>query len=294
MTTSDTETGARYVDIGDTRLYVVERGDGYPLLVFHGGPGLDHHEFGDYLDALADEYRLILVDQRSNGRSDRAPEETCTLQQMAADVGSLAQAMNLGQYAVLGHSYGAFVVLQHAVDLPGDAAQTIVSSGIPSARFLEHVDQNLSAFEPVELRERVTDSWEREKSVRTQNEVAELLHDQLPFHFADPQDPRIEEYERRTAKSIYSPDVLRRFASEDYGGIEVEDRLGDVTQPVLALAGRHDRVCSVEAARAIAQGVRQGELVVFEASGHMTFVEENGAYIRTVRDFLKRHVGSSS
>jgi proline iminopeptidase len=294
MTTSDTETGARYVDIGDTRLYVVERGDGYPLLVFHGGPGLDHHEFGDYLDALADEYRLILVDQRSNGRSDRAPEETCTLQQMAADVGSLAQAMNLGQYAVLGHSYGAFVVLQHAVDLPGDAAQTIVSSGIPSARFLEHVDQNLSAFEPVELRERVTDSWEREKSVRTQNEVAELLHDQLPFHFADPQDPRIEEYERRTAKSIYSPDVLRRFASEDYGGIEVEDRLGDVTQPVLALAGRHDRVCSVEAARAIAQGVRQGELVVFESSGHMTFVEENGAYIRTVRDFLKRHVGSSS
>ena len=294
MTTSDTETGARYVDIGDTRLYVVERGDGYPLLVFHGGPGLDHHEFGDYLDALADEYRLLLVDQRSNGRSDRAPEETWTLQQMAADVGSLAQAMNLGQYAVLGHSYGAFVVLQHAVDLPGDAAQTIVSSGIPSARFLEHVDQNLSAFEPVELRERVTDSWEREKSVRTQNEVAELLHDQLPFHFADPQDPRIEEYERRTAKSIYSPDVLRRFASEDYGGIEVEDRLGDVTQPVLALAGRHDRVCSVEAARAIAQGVRQGELVVFESSGHMTFVEENGAYIRTVRDFLKRHVGSSS
>jgi proline iminopeptidase len=294
MTTSDTETGAHYVEIGDTRLYVVERGDGYPLLVFHGGPGLDHHEFGDYLDALADEYRLILVDQRSNGRSDRAPEETCTLQQMAADVGSLAQAMNLGQYAVLGHSYGAFVVLQHAVDLPGDAAQTIVSSGIPSARFLEHVDQNLSAFEPVELRERVTDSWEREKSVRTQNEVAELLHDQLPFHFADPQDPRIEEYERRTAKSIYSPDVLRRFASEDYGGIEVEDRLGDVTQPVLALAGRHDRVCSVEAARAIAQGVRQGELVVFESSGHMTFVEENGAYIRTVRDFLKRHVGSSS
>ena len=294
MTTSDTETGAHYVDIGDTRLYVVERGDGYPLLVFHGGPGLDHHEFGDYLDALADEYRLILVDQRSNGRSDRAPEETWTLQQMAADVGSLAQAMNLGQYAVLGHSYGAFVVLQHAVDLPGDAAQTIVSSGIPSARFLEHVDQNLSAFEPVELRERVTDSWEREKSVRTQNEVAELLHDQLPFHFADPQDPRIEEYERRTAKSIYSPDVLRRFASGDYGGIEVEDRLGDVTQPVLALAGRHDRVCSVEAARAIAQGVRQGELVVFESSGHMTFVEENGAYIRTVRDFLKRHVGSSS
>jgi proline iminopeptidase len=294
MTTSDTEKGGHHLDIGDTRLYVVERGDGYPLLVFHGGPGLDRHEFGDYLDALADEYRLILVDQRSQGRSDRAPEKSWTLQQMAADVRSLAWALDLERYAVLGHSYGAFVVLQHAVDFPGDAAQTIVSSGIPSARFLENVARNLAAFEPIELRERVTDSWEREKCVRTHEEVAELLHDQLPFHFADPRDPRIEDYERRTAKSIYSPEVLRRFASEEYGGIEVEDRLGDVTQPVLVLAGRHDRVCSVEAARAIAEGVRQGELVVFESSGHMTFVEENDAYIRTVRDFLKRHAGLSS
>jgi proline iminopeptidase len=294
MTTSDNETGGHYVDIGDTRLYVVERSNGYPLLVFHGGPGLDHHCFGDYLDALADEYRLILVDQRSNGRSDRASEETWTLEQMAADVGSLARALDLEKYAVLGHSYGAFVVLQHAVDFPGGAAQTIVSNGIPSARFLEHVAENLAAFEPVELREQVTSSWEREKSVRIQEDVSELLHDQLPFHFADPRDPRIGEYERRTAGAVYSTDVLRRFASEEYGGIEVEARLSDVTQPVLVLAGRHDRTCSVEAARTIAEGVRRGELVVFESSGHMAFVEENDAYISTLRDFLKRHAGSKS
>jgi proline iminopeptidase len=74
---------------------------------------------------------------------------------------------------------------------------------------------------------------------------------------------------------IYSTDVLRRFASEGYGGIEAEARLGDGTQPVLILAGRHDRVCSVEAAQAIAEGVRQGELVVFESSGHLTFAKEH-------------------
>lgn len=87
---------------------------------------------------------------------------------MAADVTSLARALGLERYAVLGHSYGAFVVLQHAVDYPGDAAQTILSSGVPSAHFLEQIDQNLAAFEPVELREQVTSSWDREKHVRTQ------------------------------------------------------------------------------------------------------------------------------
>ena len=46
-----------------------------------------------------------------------------------------------------------------------------MSSGIPSARFLEQIDQNLAAFEPVELREKVTSSWEREKFVQAQEDV---------------------------------------------------------------------------------------------------------------------------
>jgi proline iminopeptidase len=103
-TPSEAEPGGRYVGIGDTRLYIVERGGGYPVLLLHGGPGLDHHEFGDYLDPLGDHYRLILVDQRSQGRSDQAPESTWTLEQMAADVSTLARALGLGRYAVLGHS----------------------------------------------------------------------------------------------------------------------------------------------------------------------------------------------
>lgn len=283
------EPGGRHVAIDDTRLYVVERGQGYPVLVLHGGPGLDHHMFGDYLDPLTDRYRMIFVDLRSNGRSDRAPESTWTLEQMSRDVGSLARALRLDRYAVLGHSYGAFVALQHAVDFPGQAAQTIVSSGIPSSHFLEHVQRNLDAFEPIELREQVAASWARESTVATQEDVAALLHEQLPFHFANPRDPRIEECERRTAGAVYSPEVLRHFARREYGGVQVEDRLGGVTHPVLVLAGRHDRTCSVEAAEAIARGVPYGEPVIFEQSGHMTFVEENERYIEAVRKFLDRH-----
>lgn len=286
---SAVEPGGRYVTIDDTRLFVVERGQGYPVLVLHGGPGLDHHMFGDYLDPLADRYRLLLVDQRSQGRSDPTPESTWTLERMAQDVVALGRALDLDRYAVLGHSYGAFVALQNAVDFPGQASQTIVSSGLPSARFLEQVQRNLAAFEPIELREQVSASWERERSAATQADAASLLHDQFPFHFADPLDPRIKEMEQRTAGTVYSPHVLRHFALQEYGGIEVQDRLGAVTQPVLVLAGRYDRTCSVEAAEAIAQLVPNGELTVFEQSGHMTFIEENERYIAVVRDFLDRH-----
>ena len=124
----------RSVRIDDCSLWVVERGpaDGYPLLVLHGGPGLDHHEFGDYLDPLCDDgIRLLLVDQRAQGRSDPTPTATWTLERMAQDVIMLALALRLRRYAVLGHSYGAFVALQNAVDFPGQAVASIISGGGP-------------------------------------------------------------------------------------------------------------------------------------------------------------------
>jgi proline iminopeptidase len=168
------------------------------------------------------------------------------------------------------------------------AAQTIVSSGVPSATYLSDVEKNLAVFEPEHLRAQVAASWEKESSVRTAEDFAEIMHEQLPFHFADPEDPRIDEYEKKTAGSVLSPEVLRAFAASDYGAIEVEDRLGQVAQPMLVLTGRHDRVCSAKAAEAIANGVPGAELAVFEHSGHMTFVEEHDAYLDAVEGFLTR------
>jgi len=118
--------------------------------------------------------------------------------------------------------------------------------------------------------------------------VDALLAEQTPFHFWNPRDPRIAEMNQRTAGAVNSAPVLRHFARQEYGGIEVEDRLGAVTQPVLVLAGRHDRTCVVEGSQAMARELKHAELVVFENSAHMTFVEENDKYLAVVRAFLER------
>jgi proline iminopeptidase len=280
----------RFVGIGDTDLWVVEQGspDGYPLILLHGGPGDDHHEFADYLDPLGDRFRLILVDQRGNGRSMDSDDSTWTIQQHAADVVLLARALGVERYAVLGHSYGAFVALQNAVDFPGMASQSIVSSGVASVRWLADLEDKLAAFEPIELREQVQRSWAAESSVETAEDFARIMHDQMPWHFGDPRDPRIAEYEEKTAGAVYSPRILKIFAASGYGPIELEDRLAEIGHPVLVLAGRLDRTCTPEAAESMAAGIPGAELRIFERSGHMTFVEEQDAYVVTVRDFLDR------
>ncbi len=246
----------RLVPVHDSHLYVVERGspDGPPLLLLHGGPGLDHTAFGDYLDALGDRYRLVLVDGRQQGRSDRDTDPASwTLSQHASDVSAVAAALGMEDYSVLGHSFGAFVALQHAADAPGAAVATVASSGVPADRFLEQVGKNLASFEPVELREQVTASWAREATVQTEQECRQLLADQMPFHFADPRDPRIADLEAQTEHMRYSPEVLRASSLEGGGlSIDVEDALRLVPQPLLALGGRHDRTCVPAAAERIA------------------------------------------
>ena len=277
------------VDIGDTRLFCEVLGDGHPLIVLHGGPGLDHGYFRPWLDPLAERVRLIFVDQRGHGRSDPVADAgALTVEGLAADVSSLANALGLERYAVMGHSFGTFVTLQHAVDFPAAASHHLIVAGVPSLRYMEAVERNLEAFEPVELREQVAASWARETEIETVEELRQLVRDQMPFHFLRLEEP----YRRLLAGSeglIGAPAILRAFARRGYGPFDVEDRLGRVSSPTLVLAGRHDRACVIEAAEAIHRGVPGSELLVFEESAHMLFAEEPDKFQRAIVDFFERH-----
>ena len=125
-----------------------------PLILLHGGPGLDHSEMHPWLDALADEFYLIYVDERGQGRSQRVDPATLSLERFAEDVTKLAAALELEHYAVLGHSFGAMIALTHAVRF-GDASHYVISDGTASfTKSGKEIQDNLAVFQPQELRER--------------------------------------------------------------------------------------------------------------------------------------------
>lgn len=278
------------VDIGTTRLYVEERGTGSPVLVLHGGPGADHTELLGPLTPLAEDFRMLFVDQRSQGRSDRTVRETWTIAHAARDVVDLAAALQLDHYGVLGHSYGALVALQHAVDFPGAAAASVVSHGVPSARWYR-LGEELAKLEPEPVRCRVEAAWQALASASTSAETARLIAEQMPFHFRDPQDARISEVNKVILQEmVHTPDVTNHMSSSDFGGFDVEEQLGDIPQPVLVLTGRYERTCPAEAAHFVAERIPRAELVVFEESAHCSYVEEPDRYVSVVRGFLRPHL----
>src|SRR3954469_19578335 len=124
-------------------LFVEEVGSGFPVVVLHGGPGVDHTMFRRWLDPLGDEYRLLYVDERGQGRSDRVDPATLSLEVFARDVDLLAEALGLEAFALLGHSFGAIIATWHATELGTAAAYVISGGGDASDELMKDVEASL-------------------------------------------------------------------------------------------------------------------------------------------------------
>lgn len=261
-------------------IFVEDVGDGLPLVMLHGGPGLDHTMFRPWLDPLADEFRLLYVDQRGQGRSARVDPATPNLSAWARDVDLLAEALGVERFALLGHSFGAIVATTHAIEV-GTADGYVISGGGDSSAALE-ADVNAALEALGDDGAAIAKSWEDEKTVQTEAEFAAIMQAQMPFHFAGAVPPDFG------AAALYAPEVLRQAANTGYGDFDHPPHLERVSRATLVLVGEHDRTTTPRAARVLHEGIRGSDLVVVAGAGHMSYVEEPGAYIDAVRTFLRR------
>jgi pimeloyl-ACP methyl ester carboxylesterase len=104
---------------GGVRLAYHEVGSGFPVLLHTGGAGSSSMwRDGGYVERLA-EFRLILLDHRGRGASDRPTEVAAhRIGEYVADVSALADVLELTRYAFVGYSFGAAVGIRLAA---GDA-----------------------------------------------------------------------------------------------------------------------------------------------------------------------------
>ncbi len=123
------------VDVAGTRLHVVDRGQGSPILMIHGLAGqLRNFNYG-VADELAGTNRVIVVDRPGAGYSPALTARWAGIAAQAKLIAALIEALHLDRPLLVGHSLGGAVSLAVASarpDLVGGLALIAPLSQVPS------------------------------------------------------------------------------------------------------------------------------------------------------------------
>ncbi len=273
----------KLVPIRDVSLFVKVMGQGPPLLLMHGGPGLDHTTLAS-LEPLADRFTLVFYDHRCNGRST-GEVETMTWENLTADADALRQHLGFETWAVLGHSFGGMVALEYALRYPGRLTHLLLLDTCGDARWAQH-----NAPEVLARRgygDATVRAARRFYSGRlTPEEVRPTV---LRFFRA-----YFYRFNLRSLPGALLSGFRLRMRPETYvfgsrvlqTGWTVMDRLHEIGAPTLVLAGRHDFLFPPEHQAILADRLRDARLEIVERAGHSPHVERPAVVMEIIGRFL--------
>ena len=121
-----------------TRINYEVVGSGPPLLLQHGFFwSLEGWKRVGYVDALKDKYRLILIDARGHGRSDKPHNsDAYRLQHLVRDVTCVLDDLNIDRAHFWGFSMGGYYAFGMANHAPDRLRSLIIGAAHPFARAL--------------------------------------------------------------------------------------------------------------------------------------------------------------
>ncbi len=276
------------VAINGTELYLKTIGQGEPILVIHGGPGLDHTYFLPQMEGLAKDHELIFYDQRASGKSaSNLDSSQISIDIFVEDIEAIRKQTKQEKLNILGHSFGGILAMKYAIKYPEQVNKLILSnSSGASSVFMKN--------EAKRLQERITeeDRFEQElifKSTNFQGGKASAYEDLFRIFF------RKEFANRALADSLTltfpanfaKNSRLLSYLSRDMGAnYDFSADLKNITAPTLVVYGDYE-ILSESAGKQIAETVPNATFVLLEDCGHFPFIEQPTVYFKTINDFLK-------
>ena len=267
--------------VNGTELFWQSHGSGRPVLVMHGGPGLDHSYFRPWLDPLGDSVRLVYYDQRATGRSARTGAlEGVSVRTLVDDAEALRAHLGLERVILFGHSFGGCLALAYALHYGERLDGLVLCATAPS---VEHVP---AAFE--ELTARAT---AKQRAVLARALAEPILDDKalkdawralLPLYFA--------RYRQAWGKALSEPIRYGAAAWNQLGRIapvlSAYAERHRASCPTLVLQGAHDWFTPSDQIARLMAALPSATLVWFERSGHFPFVEEQEEFVATVKRWM--------
>ena len=147
-----------FVDAHGVLIYYVTFGNGPPLVVLHGGPGASHDYFLPWLLPLARTHRLIFIDERGSGRSQRLQDTSLyTVEGDVEDIEAVRVALHLGKISLLGHSCGGVLAQAYALKYQQNLSHLILNSTFASTREMNVVLAREKAAMPADKLKRLNE-----------------------------------------------------------------------------------------------------------------------------------------
>lgn len=133
----DNPPRGQFMEVDGVRLHYVERGNGRPLVLFHGnGSMIQDFESSGLIDLAAHSYRVIVFDRPGFGHSSRPRNVVWTPDAQADLFKKALDRLRIQRAIVLGHSWGASVAVALAIRHPSFVEALVLASGyyFPTAR----------------------------------------------------------------------------------------------------------------------------------------------------------------
>jgi pimeloyl-ACP methyl ester carboxylesterase len=250
-------------------------GEGEPLLLIMGTSG-SILLWGELVQRLAQNYRVIAFDNRGLGGSERGEGEI-SVASMAEDASALLEALDIPRAHVLGWSLGSAVAQELALAHPEQVATAIMYA--TWARCDGFQRSVMAAFR---------------HPYATRNMEAVLAVSGIAFSPQLLDHPELD--------TMLEPLLAAFPQTEDQMQVTVEqwdadllhdtlDRLGDITAPTLVIVGEQDLLTPPRQAKAVADAIpgARFELLTGPGSSHGAHIERPEDVVAIVTAFLGEH-----
>lgn len=252
------------VCINGINLNINIQGEGQPLVLLHGVGG-DQTQFRDICPLLAQNFKVITLDARGHGKSDKP--KSYTLGDHVADVIGIMDHFNLPTIFLNGVSMGSYIAQGVAIAAPERISKLILT--VPKSNGLESSIQRLITEHAQEL------------IGLNQNECILML---LKYFTYDPDFMKhhvdIFETKLNTLQFAAANDAIK--------GFNFKKHLSKIKAKTLVISGKYDGLNPPDEGRLCASLITGAAFVEMQYSGHAPMFEEPEIYLNLIREFLLR------
>ncbi|MFN3839545.1 MAG: alpha/beta fold hydrolase [Cyclobacteriaceae bacterium] len=254
-------------------IHFTDRGSGFPVVFLHGF--CETHEiWNGILPHLENSWRVLAADLPGFGKS-HLPATLASIDDVAEVIIHWLESIKINRCVMFGHSLGGYVTLAVASKKP----DVLASFGlIHSTAYADSEEKRLN-------RNRVIDFVKH-------HGVDPFVESFIPPLFANPQHHRVREIVKMGKTT--SLDTLIAYTAAMRDRPERIAVLKDFAGSILLVAGKDDRLITVESVRQQALLCKRPVITVLEGVAHMGMVESETQTVQALQSFLVEAVGISA